>query len=65
MFVVPGGRDEHHTRAPCALAPTFQLSRRLSLVPAGATLRQLQSRLLFKGEFHLLKRRCDVWVFPF
>ena len=28
MFMVPGGTGEHHTRAPCALAPTFQLCRR-------------------------------------
>ena len=43
MFMVPGGRGEHHTRAPCALSAAFQRSRRLSPVPAVATRRSVSS----------------------
>ena len=55
MFMVPGGRGEHHTRAPCALSAAFQRSRRLSPVPAVATRRSVSS-----APARLLKRRCEV-----
>ena len=55
MFMVPGGTGEHHTRAPCALAPTFQLCRRpllqlwLSSLSDDPTETGGSKRLLFSG----------------
>ena len=55
MFMVPGGRGEHHTRAPCALAPTFSAAAAfLPFLPL------LQDDPSPAAPARLLKRRCEV-----